>query len=96
MEAEDGVAALEKMNNNDVKLIFLDYNMPRMNGIEFMKKVRSDPRFKTVPIIMLTTESEEEKMTDGYMTGAHVYLTKPFQAEALTKVVDAIRFWHIK
>lgn len=96
MEAEDGLAALEKMDGNDVKLIFLDYNMPRMNGIEFMKEVRANPTYKNIPIIMLTTEAEEGKMVKGYMSGATIYLTKPFLTEALTKVVDTMRYWHMK
>lgn len=95
IEAEDGLAALEKMKDNDIKLIFLDYNMPRMNGIEFMKEVRANPKHKTTPIIMLTTEAEEGKMVKGYMSGATIYLTKPFQTEALTKVVDTVRYWHM-
>ena len=96
IEAGDGVDALEKMQNGNIRLIFLDYNMPRMNGIEFMKNIRSQSEYKNIPVVMLTTESEEAKVRSGYVAGATVYMTKPYQPEALIKVVEAMRYWHMK
>lgn len=96
IEAEDGIDALEKIKSNPVKLIFVDYNMPRMNGIDFMKTIRKEPEYKNTPVVMLTSESDENKVRSGYVAGATVYVIKPYQPESLIKIVDAMRYWHVK
>lgn len=96
LEAEDGVDALEKMKKHHIRLIILDYNMPRMNGLEFLQCIKKIDQFKSVPIIMLTTETENKKMVDSYVAGAKVYITKPFKPQELVKVVETMRYWHMK
>ncbi len=96
IEAEDGLEAITILKSHHVKLVIVDYNMPRMNGIEFIKQMRVLQQYKTTPIIMLTSESEESKVRQGYVAGATVYVTKPFNPDNLLKIVEAMRYWHIK
>ncbi len=96
IEAENGTDAFEKIKKNMVKLIFFDFDVSRMNGIEFFSKMRAMPQYKTTPVIMLTSESEDANVRQGYLAGATVCVTKPFQADNLLKIVEAMRFWHVK
>lgn len=89
-EAGDGQAALQKLKTFRPHLIVTDLNMPRMNGIELIKEVKKDPKFKFVPMVMLTTESEESKKKEGQMAGAKAWVVKPFKPDVLIKVVKKI------
>ncbi len=90
VEAVDGVDALEKLSKNSVDLIVCDMNMPNMDGIAFIKKVKEDPDHKFTPIIMLTTESQEQKKIEGLAAGARVWLTKPFNPEELLTTIKKL------
>ena len=83
-EAVDGRDALDKLNAAeqvpDVALI--DWNMPEMNGLEFIQAVRSDPRYSRLTLLMVTTESEQSQIVRALAAGAHEYLIKPFSPEA--------------
>jgi len=59
LEASDGMDAVEKMKNSNVNMLITDLNMPRLDGIELIRQVRSQPLYKFIPIIMLTTESQD-------------------------------------
>ena len=87
LEAADGYEALSilEINHPNVKLILLDWNMPGMNGIEFLKKAKSNPNFTRIPVMMVTTESERENIINAIKEGASHYMTKPFTVEDLTK-----------
>jgi two-component system, chemotaxis family, chemotaxis protein CheY len=89
VEAKDGVEGLEKLTE-DVMVIITDYNMPNKNGIAFIREVRSGTVNKSVPILMLTTESEQSKKQEGKEAGATGWLTKPFDKETLLKVIKKI------
>jgi two-component system chemotaxis response regulator CheY len=89
-EAEDGVKALEVADGKTFDLIITDLNMPNMNGIELIKKLRSLPNFKTVPILMLTTESDEFKKFEGKNAGATGWIVKPFNPERLLQVIGKV------
>jgi two-component system chemotaxis response regulator CheY len=92
-EAEDGIEALKVLeeHNGDFDLILLDWEMPNMNGYEFLTAAKQDERFKSIPVIMLTTVSQKEKMIDAIRAGAKQYLTKPFSSEELlTKIVQTL------
>lgn len=69
------------------KMIITDINMPEMDGIEFIKNVKKEPRFKFIPILVLTTESEESMKMKGKQAGAAGWLVKPFKPEQLISVV---------
>ncbi len=84
IEAGDGNQALDKVNaDGDLDLILLDWNMPNMSGIEFVKTLRSLNLAKRIPVVMVTTEGSEAKVTEAKESGADGYLTKPFTADQL-------------
>ncbi len=87
IEACDGKDALGKITGQKVHLIISDVNMPNMDGITFVKEVKKIAEHKFVPIIMLTTESQEAKKQEGQAAGAKAWVVKPFQpAQMLTAV----------
>jgi two-component system chemotaxis response regulator CheY len=84
VEAVSGVEALvqlKKMGGADIAL--LDWNMPEMDGFEFLRRVRSDPDFSELRVMMVTTESEMSQVAKALEAGASEYLMKPFTREAL-------------
>jgi len=89
-EACDGKDAIQKINTAQIDLIITDLNMPNMDGIELIKHVRSDNRNRYIPIIMLTTESQNEKKMEGKAAGATGWIVKPFKPEQLIMVVKKI------
>lgn len=90
IEACDGNDAVLKINNADLDLIITDLNMPTMNGIELIKWVRADPKNMFVPIVLLTTESQDAKKQEGKAAGATGWLVKPFKHEQLIQVVKKV------
>ncbi|MCX7655847.1 MAG: response regulator [Treponemataceae bacterium] len=84
----EGLSVLEKMDRVD--LVITDINMPNMDGITLIKKIRQHERFKFLPIIVLTTESQGSKMNEGKEAGATGWIVKPFNAEKLLAVVKKI------
>ena len=84
IEAENGEDAWNKLAAAmPVDLIMLDWNMPVMDGFSFLKKVREDPVYKQVKIIMCTSESEKSRVVEALKAGANNYIVKPFTPEAL-------------
>ena len=85
----DGVEKLDKLGNQGKKpaMIITDINMPRMDGIEFIKEVKKKPAFKFLPILVLTTESQQEKKMEGKQAGAAGWLVKPFKPDQLIGVI---------
>jgi CheY-like chemotaxis protein len=82
-EATDGEQALEKLGKDDFDLLICDIIMPNKNGWEVMREVRSNPRMKDIPIIVLTAKNEDSDMFKGYEGGANYYMTKPFTKDQL-------------
>ncbi|MEI6986856.1 MAG: response regulator [Rhodospirillaceae bacterium] len=87
VEAVDGLDGLEKARNNTVDMVITDFNMPRMNGLEFINELRVLPAFKGVPIVFVTTESDQAKRAQSKAAGATAWITKPFAPDHLLKVV---------
>ncbi|MGE5417288.1 MAG: response regulator [Acidobacteriota bacterium] len=85
-EAADGFEGLTVLEErcDDIELILLDWNMPGMNGIEFLENIKADDRFKHIPVMMVTTETEKENIVRAIRTGAAHYMVKPFTMEELT------------
>jgi len=79
-EAEDGVDGLRKLQGNTFDLIITDINMPIMDGLKLVKRIRSDETHKDVPIIIITTEGSSEDRARAMALGANAYITKPIQA----------------
>jgi two-component system chemotaxis response regulator CheY len=89
LEAADGEQALARLQGQ-VHLILTDLNMPRMDGIELVKRVRADATYKYVPIVLLTTESQDAKKQAGKTAGATGWIVKPFQPEKLLAVIKKV------
>ncbi len=93
LEAANGLEALEVIAKNyeDIALIILDVNMPEMDGFEVLRRVKADPKYKTIPVMMLTTESERTRIIEAIQAGAVNYICKPFQQEDLTvKIAESL------
>jgi two-component system chemotaxis response regulator CheY len=90
LEAEDGVDAVNKLNGKTIHMMIADLNMPNMDGIELIRQVRSRPEYKFMPIIMLTTESQEEKKQAGKAAGATGWIVKPFKPDQLLSVIKKV------
>jgi two-component system chemotaxis response regulator CheY len=84
VEAANGIAALEQLERyDDLKLMLLDWNMPEMNGIELLTKVREQRCYDGIQILMVTSESEGAQVSRALKAGANEYLMKPFGKEVL-------------
>jgi two-component system chemotaxis response regulator CheY len=86
VEAVDGEDALTKLTN-PVNLVITDLNMPKLDGIGLIHKVRANPACKGIPIIMLTTESQESRKQEGKAAGATGWIVKPFTKQQMLAVV---------
>jgi two-component system chemotaxis response regulator CheY len=82
-EAGDGVEALETLKKQTVGLILSDINMPNMDGLEFLTKVRSEQAWQSLPIVMVSTEGTHAKVLEAVERGASGYVRKPFTAEQI-------------
>ena len=87
IEAQDGIEAIERLNQNAVDLVITDLRMPRLTGLELISYMKNDPRHQKTPIILLTTEAAEEDRKKGLALGASEYLMKPFQPKQLQSTV---------
>ena len=93
LEAKDGQEAIEIMEKEylDVGLVLLDWNMPRLNGLEVLKKLKSDDRFRPIPVVMVTTEVERARVIEAISADAKNYVMKPFSHEdLLAKIMQSM------
>jgi two-component system chemotaxis response regulator CheY len=90
-EADDGTTAWEKLQVEQIDLIVSDWNMPKMTGMDLLRKVRADEKHKATPFIMVTAEGKRENVIAAVQAGVSNYIVKPFNAmtlkEKLTKVI---------
>ena len=89
-EAVDGQDALEKASQRDFDLVLTDQNMPRLDGLGLTKKLRDQPKFKSTPILILTTESSNEMKQAGRNAGATGWMVKPFDPAKLIEVIKKV------
>lgn len=89
IDAKNGIEALEKMTRCPIDLVITDLNMPKMDGIELINSIKNDPNFKTIPVIIVTTEKEDDQKEKGMKSGASAYLEKPVTKNMLIKEVDS-------
>ena len=82
-EASDGVEALEILKAQKVGLVLSDINMPNMDGIEFLTRVRAEPAWEKLPFLMVSTEGSQAKVLEAVERGASGYVRKPFTAEQI-------------
>lgn len=91
IEAEDGEEAYETLKKNpDIEFIVSDWNMPKMTGIELLKTVRADPKFKHLPFLMVTAEAEKENIIEAVKSGVSNYVVKPFTGQTLAEKLSKI------
>ena len=90
VEAVDGKDGLSMISKSKVDMIITDLNMPNMDGIEMIRNVRTMPQYKFIPIILLTTESQDGKKKEGKAAGATGWITKPFKPEQLLAVIKKV------
>ena len=93
VEADDGVDALRKLTGGRFDLIITDINMPIMDGLKLIKRIRSDESYRDVPIIVVTTEGSQEDRSRALALGANAYITKPIQGpQVVAKVKELLAF----
>lgn len=92
VEAEDGEDAIMKMKEHNfaIDLILCDWNMPKMDGITFVRKINAVPNLAKIPILMVTTEGEKSKVVEAVQAGARGFVVKPFTKELLSTRIKEI------
>jgi two-component system chemotaxis response regulator CheY len=88
-EANDGAEALKIVEANDVSLILSDINMPNVDGLELLQKLRLSPKWKDLSVVMITTEGSQAKVMEAVQLGAKGYVRKPFTADQIKEKVLA-------
>ena len=89
-EAEDGVAALNKLSSSHFDFVVSDWNMPNMTGIELLKAIRADANLKSLPVLMVTAEAKKENIDEAAESGANGYVLKPFTTATLEQKLNEI------
>ncbi len=90
IEAEDGTIAWDVLQKEKVDFIVSDWNMPTMTGIELLRKVRADERFKDLPFMMVTAEAQKENIIEAVKERVSNYIVKPFTPETLSEKIQKI------
>jgi two-component system, chemotaxis family, chemotaxis protein CheY len=90
LEAGNGREGIERLTGGGVDMIITDWNMPEMNGIDFIKAVRSTPNAKDVPVLMVTTNAAKDDIVEALRAGVNNYVVKPFTAETIKEKIDAV------
>ena len=90
VEADDGTTAWEVLEGQSIDLIISDWNMPKMNGLELLKKVRASDTYKTAPFLMVTAEAQKQNVIEAVQAGVSNYVVKPFTAEAISDKLEKI------
>jgi CheY-like chemotaxis protein len=96
--AQNGVEALEKLRNNEVtpgrRIVLLDLNMPKMNGIEFLRELRSDPALASTPVVVLTTSNNDRDKIEAYNFNVAGYLVKPVTFNDFSELMVTLnKYW---
>jgi two-component system chemotaxis response regulator CheY len=90
VEADDGVDALRKLAQNRFDIIITDINMPIMDGLKLVRRIRSDEVYRDIPIVIITTEGAQEDRQRALALGATAYITKPIQAPQVISTVKEL------
>ena len=89
-EAEDGVMALQKLQNDSFQFVVTDWNMPNVDGLQLLKAIRGAPTLKHLPVMMITAEAKKENIIAAAQAGANGYIVKPFTAATLAEKLQKI------
>lgn len=90
VEADDGTSAWDILEGQKVDLIISDWNMPKMTGLELLKKVRASDKYKKTPFLMVTAEAQKQNVIEAVQAGVSNYVVKPFTAEAISDKLEKI------
>lgn len=90
VEAVDGKDALEKLSGGDVDFIITDWNMPEMNGLDFIREVRANPLYSSLPILMITTHASEQDVIEALKAKVNSYIVKPFTSQELKEKIEGV------
>ncbi|MBN2143636.1 MAG: response regulator [Candidatus Aureabacteria bacterium] len=90
LEATDGESALALLEKEMPDLVLVDFNMPLMNGMDFVKKAKQKNKFRQIPIIMVTKENSSERIQEAFAAGVSGYLTKPFTQKSLVQAINRL------
>ena len=92
LEAENGIKAFQLLETNKVHIVFLDWNMPEMDGMAFLSKVRNMPDYKDLPIVMVTSEAAKYNVVEALQNGATDYIIKPINERSFREKISEIVF----
>lgn len=91
LEAESGLDAIWRLKEKAViNVITVDYNMPKMTGIQFVRLVREKPELSAIPILMITSENTEERQNEAFEAGANAFIVKPFTREIIAETLNSL------
>lgn len=90
VEADDGTTAWEVLNKDKIEFIVSDWNMPKMTGIELLRKVRNSEEFADIPFLMVTAEAQQENIIEAVQAKVSNYIVKPFTAETMKQKIEKI------
>jgi two-component system chemotaxis response regulator CheY len=91
VQAADGVEAWNAIQENpDIGVVITDWNMPNMNGLELVKKIRAEEKYKNIPIIMVTTEGGKKEVITALKAGVNNYIVKPFTPQVLKEKLEGV------
>ncbi|MBN1841801.1 MAG: response regulator [Deltaproteobacteria bacterium] len=90
LEADDGTTALAVLKKNEVDLIISDWNMPKMTGLDLLKKVRGEESTKKIPFLMVTAEAQKDNVLQAIQAGVSNYVVKPFTADAIKEKLTQV------
>jgi two-component system chemotaxis response regulator CheY len=91
IQAADGIEAWDALQSNpDIEVVITDWNMPNMNGLELVKKIRAEEKYKSLPIIMMTTEGGKKEVITALKAGVNNYIVKPFTPQVLKEKLERV------
>ncbi|MDK2957353.1 MAG: two-component system, chemotaxis family, chemotaxis protein CheY [Desulfovibrionales bacterium] len=90
VEADDGTTAWETLNKDNIEFIISDWNMPKMSGIELLRKVRASEEFSDLPFLMVTAEAQQENIIEAVQAKVSNYIVKPFTPDTLGQKIEKI------
>jgi len=90
VEADDGTTAWDVLEDQKIDLVLCDWNMPKMTGLELLKKVRASEKYAKVPFLMVTAEAQKQNVIEAVQAGVSNYVVKPFTAEAISEKLEKI------
>ena len=90
VEADDGTTAWDVLEEQKIDLVLADWNMPKMTGLELLKKVRASEKHKNLPFLMVTAEAQKQNVIEAVQAGVSNYVVKPFTAEAISEKLEKI------